>query len=49
MASRLAAGAVFGVGLTASGVYLPGIIIEQMRLQQFHMMKVFLTASAISA
>jgi hypothetical protein len=42
-------GAVFGAALTASGVYLPQIILDQMALKEFHMMKVFLTASASSA
>ena len=43
------AGAVFGAALTASRVYLPSVIINQMRLQDFHMLEVFLTASAASA
>ncbi|KAF2665163.1 hypothetical protein BT63DRAFT_417688 [Microthyrium microscopicum] len=42
-------GALFGSALTAAGVYLPSVIIDQMYLQDFHMMKVFLTASAASA
>lgn len=43
------AGAMFGSALTASGVYLPGVIISQMELKDFHMLKVFLTASSLSA
>ena len=43
------AGAAFGAALTASRVYLPSVIINQMRLQDFHMLEVFLTASAASA
>ncbi|TVY93505.1 hypothetical protein LAWI1_G000772 [Lachnellula willkommii] len=47
--AKLAAGTVFGAALTASGVYSPWIIISQMRLEDFHMLQAFLTASAISA
>lgn len=43
------AGALFGVALTASRVYLPTVIFSQMRLRDFHMLEVFLTASATSA
>jgi hypothetical protein len=43
------AGALFGAALTASRVYLPTVIIQQMQLQDFHMLKVFLTACATSA
>lgn len=42
-------GIVFGAALTAAGVWSPKIIIDQMALKEFHMMKVFLTASASSA
>ncbi|RHZ66768.1 YeeE/YedE family protein [Aspergillus thermomutatus] len=42
-------GALFGAALTVSGVYLPTTIISQMQLQDFHMLKVFLTASSTSA
>ncbi|EAW12356.1 YeeE/YedE family protein [Aspergillus clavatus NRRL 1] len=42
-------GALFGAALTVSGVYLPNTIISQMKLQDFHMLKVFLTASSASA
>ncbi len=44
-----AAGAVFGAALKFSGVYLPSVIISQMELKSFHMLKVFLGASATSA
>ncbi|TVY43263.1 hypothetical protein LSUB1_G000907 [Lachnellula subtilissima] len=47
--AKLAAGTVFGAALTASGVYSPWIIISQMKLEDFHMLQAFLTASAISA
>ncbi|KIW90155.1 uncharacterized protein Z519_08798 [Cladophialophora bantiana CBS 173.52] len=43
------AGAVFGVALTMSRVYHPSVIISQMRLTDFHMLEVFLTACATSA
>jgi hypothetical protein len=42
-------GAAFGAALTASGVWNPVIIVDQMRLHDFHMVKVFLTASSVSA
>jgi hypothetical protein len=41
-------GVLFGAAVTTAGVYLPSIIVEQMNLRQFHMLKVFLTASATS-
>ena len=43
------AGTLFGSALTASGVYLPSVIISQMELRDFHMLQVFLTASSASA
>ena len=43
------AGAIFGAALTASRVYLPTVIRSQMQLRDFHMLEVFLTASATSA
>jgi hypothetical protein len=43
------AGALFGAALAASGVYLPSVIVSQMELTNFHMLKVFLGASASSA
>ncbi|KAJ6119765.1 hypothetical protein N7523_004045 [Penicillium sp. IBT 18751x] len=42
------AGALFGSALTASGVYLPSVILSQMELEDFHMLKVFLTAGSAS-
>jgi hypothetical protein len=42
------AGALFGAALAAAGVYSPATIIGQMRLQDFHMLKVFLTATGSS-
>lgn len=44
-----AAGALFGAALVASGVHLPSVILGQMQLRDFHMLKVFLSASASSA
>ncbi|KAL5405024.1 hypothetical protein PMIN03_008737 [Paraphaeosphaeria minitans] len=44
-----AAGALFGAALASSGVYAPSVIISQMHLSTFHMLKVFITASACSA
>lgn len=43
------AGAVFGAALTLSRVYIPTVIINQLKLRDFHMLEVFLTASASSA
>lgn len=40
----LAMGAVFGLALEKSRVFEPGIIIGQMRLRNFLMLKIFLTA-----
>ena len=45
----IASGAIFGASLTAAGVYSPSVIIGQLHLQDFHMMKSFLAASASSA
>ncbi|KAI6709656.1 hypothetical protein JHW43_007815 [Diplocarpon mali] len=42
-------GATFGAALIAAGVYSPSVIIGQMRLSDFHMLKTFLAASASSA
>lgn len=47
--NSVAAGAVFGAALTAAGVYSPSVIIGQMQLSDFHMLKAFLAASASSA
>lgn len=45
----LLSGATFGAALTASGVWSPSTIVDQMHLQDFRMLKVFLTASGASA
>ncbi|MCJ1283486.1 hypothetical protein MMC26_002816 [Xylographa opegraphella] len=43
------AGALFGAALTASAIYFPSVITSQMELRNFHMLKVFIVASACSA
>ncbi|ESZ90755.1 hypothetical protein SBOR_8868 [Sclerotinia borealis F-4128] len=48
-ARSVLSGALFGAALTAAGVYSPTVIISQMKLESFHMLKVFLSASATSA
>lgn len=47
-AKGVVSGAIFGAGLTAAGVYSPSVIISQMHLTNFHMLKVFIAASASS-
>jgi len=42
----LSMGAVFGFALEKSRVFEPGIILGQMQLRNFHMLKIFLTAVA---
>jgi hypothetical protein len=42
-------GVIFGAALTAAGVYSPSVIVGQMHLTNFHMLKTFLAASASSA
>lgn len=49
LALSAASGAIFGSALTASGVYAPSVIVSQMGLSNFHMLKSFLAASACSA
>ncbi|KAM0554842.1 hypothetical protein ACHAPJ_006576 [Fusarium lateritium] len=45
----LLSGAIFGTGLTLSGVASPQVIKNQFQLSDFHMLATFLTASASSA
>ncbi|KAJ4249093.1 hypothetical protein NW762_012426 [Fusarium torreyae] len=45
----LVSGAIFGTGLTLSGVASPQVIKNQFQLSDFHMLATFLTASASSA
>lgn len=47
--ATLLRGAIFGTGLTLSGVASPQVIKDQFRLTDFHMLITFLTASASSA
>lgn len=47
--ASLLSGAIFGTGLTLSGVASPQVIRDQFRLLDFHMLVTFLTASAASA
>ncbi|KAM0354896.1 hypothetical protein ACHAPU_000733 [Fusarium lateritium] len=47
--TSLLSGAVFGTGLTLSGVASPQVIRNQFNLSDFHMVATFLTASATSA
>ncbi|KAH7410598.1 hypothetical protein BKA64DRAFT_358074 [Cadophora sp. MPI-SDFR-AT-0126] len=42
-------GSIFGAALIAAGVYSPSVIIGQMQLRDFHMLKTFIAASASSA
>jgi len=49
LALTAGAGLVFGAALTASEVYLPSVIVSQMELKDYHMLNVFLSASASSA
>ena len=42
-------GAVFGIALEKSRVFEPGMIVGQMQLRNFIMLKIFLTAVAIGA
>ncbi|KAI0890430.1 uncharacterized protein GGS22DRAFT_13547 [Annulohypoxylon maeteangense] len=41
-------GAAFGAALAAAGIYQPDVIVEQMGLQNWHMVTTFLTASGTS-
>ena len=43
------AGLVFGAALTAANVFSPSVILSQMELKDFHMLNVFLSATATSA
>lgn len=48
-AKSVLSGSLFGAALTAAGVYSPTVIVSQMKLESFHMLKVFLSASASSS
>ncbi|KAH7346209.1 YeeE/YedE family protein [Rhexocercosporidium sp. MPI-PUGE-AT-0058] len=49
MIKSMLSGSIFGAALIAAGVYSPSVIIGQMQLSDFHMLKTFLAASASSA
>jgi hypothetical protein len=49
MATTILSGAAFGAALLAAGFHQPAAIISQMRLENFHMVQVFITATASSA
>ena len=42
-------GTMFGAALTASNVFPPSVIVSQLELRDYHMLNVFLSASAASA
>ncbi|KAI0512513.1 hypothetical protein F5B22DRAFT_305580 [Xylaria bambusicola] len=48
MFDSLLSGASFGAALAASGMYEPTVILSQMKLENWHMVQTFLTASAAS-
>lgn len=45
----VATGTIFGSALTLAGVSAPSVIINQLRMTDFHMLVVFMVASAFSA
>ncbi|ETN36498.1 uncharacterized protein HMPREF1541_08776 [Cyphellophora europaea CBS 101466] len=47
--AALASGTIFGSALTLAGVASPRVIIDQLRLTNFHMLLAFMSASACSA
>ncbi|KAH6690359.1 YeeE/YedE family protein [Plectosphaerella plurivora] len=49
MATTVLSGLGFGAALVAAGVYQPGIIIKQLKLEDWHMIQAFLAATASSA
>ncbi|KAI1436701.1 hypothetical protein GGR50DRAFT_185137 [Xylaria sp. CBS 124048] len=48
MLEHFASGAAFGAALTATGMQQPSVIIAQMKLENWHMVQTFLTASGAS-
>lgn len=46
---NVARGIIFGAALTAAEVWSPKVIIDQMTLRDYHMLKVFLSANAVGA
>jgi hypothetical protein len=49
IAANIARGLIFGAALTGAEVWSPKVIVDQMTLKDFHMLKVFLSANAVSA
>lgn len=47
--ASIASGALFGAALSAAGVASPSVILSQLRIENFHMFEVFLTATGCSA
>ncbi|KAI0200128.1 hypothetical protein F4808DRAFT_429778 [Astrocystis sublimbata] len=48
MLDSIISGGVFGVALAATGMYQPEVILSQMKLENWHMVQTFLTASGAS-
>ncbi|KAI0817846.1 hypothetical protein GGR55DRAFT_673675 [Xylaria sp. FL0064] len=48
MFDSLLSGGAFGAALAATGMYEPTVILSQMKLENWHMVQTFLTASAAS-
>ncbi|TRX90157.1 hypothetical protein FHL15_008885 [Xylaria flabelliformis] len=48
MLDSFLSGATFGAALAATGMYQPSVILSQMRLENWHMVQTFLTASGAS-
>ncbi|KAI0966829.1 hypothetical protein F4678DRAFT_448298 [Xylaria arbuscula] len=48
MSDTLLSGAAFGAALAVTGMYEPAVILSQMKLENWHMVQTFLTASAAS-
>lgn len=48
MLDSFLSGAAFGAALAATGMYQPTVIISQMKLENWHMVQTFLTASGAS-
>jgi hypothetical protein len=49
MATTVVSGLAFGAALVAAGVYQPGVIISQLKLEDWHMIQAFLAATASSS
>ncbi|KAG5980418.1 hypothetical protein E4U55_004035 [Claviceps digitariae] len=49
MAATAISGAAFGAAMAAAGFHDPGVVISQFKLEDWHMVKTFLAATAASA